>query len=99
MKLVPYGLALIGLSLSLAACGETTGDRALSGAAIGAGTGAAVGAVAGPVGVGTGAAIGAGAGAVTGAVTTPSQVDLGRPDLGPISNDLTKELWRYECGL
>lgn len=79
MKLVPYALALAGLSLSLAACGENPGDRALSGAAIGAGTGAAVGAIGGPVGVGTGAAIGAGAGAVTGAVTSPNQIDLGRP--------------------
>jgi phage tail tape-measure protein len=74
-----HGLAMAGLMVSLAACGETTGDRALSGAAIGAGSGAAIGAVAGPVGVGTGAAIGAGVGAATGAVTSPSQVDLGRP--------------------
>jgi hypothetical protein len=73
------GFAIIAISTGLAACGETTGDRALSGAAIGAGTGAAVGAVGGPVGVGTGAAIGAGAGAITGAATSPSQVDLGRP--------------------
>jgi hypothetical protein len=73
------GLAMAGLMLSLAACGETVGDRALSGAAIGAGSGAAIGAAAGPIGAGTGAAIGAGAGAVTGAVTSPSAVDLGRP--------------------
>jgi hypothetical protein len=73
------GLGIAAAMLSLAACGQTVGDRALSGAAIGAGTGAAVGAIAGPVGAGTGAAIGAGAGAITGAVTSPSAIDLGRP--------------------
>jgi len=73
------GLAITAISIGLAACGENTGDRALSGAAIGVGTGEAVGAVGGRVGVGTGAAIGAGAGAVTGAATSPSQVDLGPP--------------------
>ena len=66
-----HGLAMAGLMVSLAACGETTGDRALSGAGIGAGSGAAIGAVAGPIGAGVGAA--------TGAVTSPSAVDLGRP--------------------
>jgi len=80
MKLVWYGLAAAVLVSSLAACGETRGDRALSGAAIGAGTGAAVGAAAGgPTGAGAGAAVGAGAGAVTGAVTNPGTIDLGRP--------------------
>ena len=66
------GFAIAGMMVSLAACGETVGDRTLSGAAIGAGSGAAIGAVAGPVGAGTGAAIGAGVGGVTGAVTSPS---------------------------
>ena len=74
------GLAMAGLMLSLAACGETVGDRALSGAALGAGSGAALGAIAGgPAGAGLGAAIGAGVGGVGGAVTSPSAVDLGRP--------------------
>jgi hypothetical protein len=80
MKRVLYALAIAGISAGLAACGETRGDRALSGAAIGAGTGAAVGAAAGgPVGAGTGAAIGAGAGAATGAVSDPGTINLGRP--------------------
>ncbi len=79
MRVILQGLMVAGVSLGLAACGQTVGDRALSGAAIGAGTGAAVGAIAGPVGAGTGAAIGAGAGAITGAVTSPSAVDLGKP--------------------
>jgi hypothetical protein len=71
------GLAVVGLSFLVAACGETPGDRALSGAGIGAVGGAVVGAMVGaPL---AGAAIGAAAGGVTGAVTTPSQVDLGKP--------------------
>ena len=79
MRVILQGLMVAGVSLGLAACGQTVGVRALSGAAIGAGTGAAVGAIAGPVGAGTGAAIGAGAGAITGAVTSPSAIDLGKP--------------------
>ncbi len=63
--------------LALAACGETPGDRALSGAGIGAAAGAVGGALVGAPAAG--AAIGAAVGGVGGAVTTPSQVDLGRP--------------------
>jgi osmotically inducible lipoprotein OsmB len=67
---------VIGL-LALAACGETTGDRGLSGAGIGAAAGAVGGALVGaPL---AGAAIGAGVGAGAGALTSPSQVDLGKP--------------------
>jgi hypothetical protein len=63
--------------LALGACGETTGDRALSGAGIGAGLGLVGGALAGaPL---AGALIGGAVGAGAGAITTPSQVDLGRP--------------------
>jgi len=69
--------AILAVALALAACGETVGDRGLSGAGIGAATGAVIGAIVGAPLVG--AAIGAGAGAVAGAVTTPSQVDLGKP--------------------
>lgn len=59
---------LLVLTLSLAACGDTMGERAVTGGAMGAGTGLAVGAVAGwpvlaPVLVGT--AVGAGIGAAT----------------------------------
>ena len=58
------------LALSLAACGQTRGQRALSGGAIGAGGGAAVGAVTGgnPL---TGALIGGAGGAAVGALTAP----------------------------
>ncbi len=68
--------AVLAASL-LAGCGNTPGDRALSGAGIGAAGGAVIGAMTGaPL---TGALIGGAAGAVTGAVTTRNQVNLGRP--------------------
>ena len=60
-------------SLSLAACGETPGCRALTGAGVGAAGGAAIGALAGsPV---TGAIAGAAGGALLGAATSPNQVN------------------------
>ena len=65
------------LLLALSACGETPGDRALSGAGIGAAAGAVIGAPFGAPGIG--AAVGAAAGGAVGAATTPSQVDLGKP--------------------
>jgi len=71
-------IAAFGLPLLLAACGDTTEDRAVSGAGIGAAGGAIIGAVTGigPVG---GALIGGAVGATAGAVTDPSQVNLGKP--------------------
>lgn len=66
-------IAIVGL---LSACGNTPGQRALSGGAIGAGAGT-VGAVllnANPV---AGAVVGGAVGAVTGAVTTKKQINLG----------------------
>lgn len=68
--------ALIVLSLS--ACGNTPGDRALSGAALGAGAGLALGGLAGGSGV-TGALIGGAAGAIGGAVTNKNDINLGKP--------------------
>jgi Putative peptidoglycan binding domain len=75
---VGLGIVALGLPLLLAACGDTTEDRALSGAGIGAAGGAIIGAVTGigPVG---GALIGGAVGATAGAVTDPSQVNLGKP--------------------
>jgi len=67
---------LLGVSLMLAGCGYSPGQRALSGGAIGAGAGAIIGGVTG-MGPATGALLGAGAGAVTGAVTTHHQLNLG----------------------
>jgi hypothetical protein len=77
MKRIVIPVLAIGM-LSLAACGSSTSDRALSGAGIGAAGGAAVGAVTG-MGVGTGAVLGGLGGAATGALTDRSDVDLGKP--------------------
>ena len=62
----------------LAACGETTSDRALSGAAIGAGAGAVGSAVVGGS-VLPGAVIGGAVGAAAGGLTKKKDVDLGKP--------------------
>ena len=70
--------ASVGLSLALAACGDTQGERGVSGAAIGAGAGAVIGAVT-PIGPVGGALIGGAAGAATGVLTTPSQGNMGKP--------------------
>ena len=58
--------------LSLAACGDTWGQRAVTGGAIGAGSGAVVGGATG-VGVLPGALIGGAVGAGVGAATTPQR--------------------------
>lgn len=66
----------IAALLAVSACGNTPGQRALSGGAIGAGAGAVGAAVlnSNPV---TGAVVGGAVGAVTGAATTKKQIDLG----------------------
>lgn len=75
-KLVVTGALALSLA-ALGACGETKGDRALSGGAIGAGVGAVGGALVGaPV---EGALLGGAAGAAGGALTNKDQVDLGKP--------------------
>jgi osmotically inducible lipoprotein OsmB len=66
------------LALMLTACGNTQGDRAISGAGIGAGVGAVGGALIGGS-PWTGAAVGAAVGGATGALTDKDDVDLGRP--------------------
>jgi uncharacterized membrane protein len=73
-----HALVIATLSLlTLAACGDSKGDRALSGGAIGAGAGAVGGALLGaPV---TGAVIGGAVGAGTGALTDKKDIDLGKP--------------------
>ena len=60
------------LMLSLAGCGNTPGQRALSGGAIGAGGGALLGVATGGSPL-TGALLGGAGGAIIGAVTTPTQ--------------------------
>lgn len=72
----------LGSILALTACGDTTSDRALSGAGIGAGAGAIVGAaVAGDpwTGAAVGGAVGGAAGAAVGSMTTPDEVNFGKP--------------------
>jgi osmotically inducible lipoprotein OsmB len=63
-------VALSAMALSLAACGDTWGQRAVTGGGIGAGTGALVGALT-PIGLLPGALVGGAVGAGVGAATTP----------------------------
>lgn len=71
-------IAATTIALMLAACGNTSGERAVSGGAIGAGVGAVGSGVAGgnPL---AGALVGGAAGAATGALTTKKDIDLGKP--------------------
>jgi osmotically inducible lipoprotein OsmB len=78
MKPIKTAAVMITALTLLAACGESTGDRALSGGAIGAGVGAVTGAVVGGS-PGTGAVIGGAVGAAAGGLTKKKDVDLGKP--------------------
>lgn len=76
--------------IALAGCGDTTGERTLSGIGIGAGAGAAIGAIAGasilPIAI-----AGAAVGGVAGAITDKNQVDLGsEPAANPDSTAQTQ---------
>ena len=66
------------LIFSVAACGTSKTDRAISGAAIGAAAGAAGAAAMGKDALG-GAAIGGAVGAAAGAATDKDDIDLGNP--------------------
>jgi hypothetical protein len=72
MKMTKSLVALSMAALLVSACGDTWGQRAVTGGAIGAGSGAIVGAVT-PVGVLPGALIGGVAGAGIGAATAPNR--------------------------
>lgn len=63
-------------ALLLSGCGETRGERAVTGAGVGAGAGALVGAVTG-LGPGTGALVGATAGGIAGFLTEKAELNLG----------------------
>lgn len=79
MKNTAKIITVLTLAMFISACGNTKGQRALSGGAIGAGAGT-VGAVllnANPV---AGAVIGGAAGAATGALTKKKHIDLGDID-------------------
>ncbi len=71
-------IAVVGALSMLAACGDSKGDRALSGAGIGAGAGAIAGAVTGGSAT-NGALIGGALGAGAGALTDKDDVNLGKP--------------------
>lgn len=75
-KLLGVAILAMSVSTTLTACGETKGERAISGGAIGAGAGAAAGAVTGGS-ILEGAALGGAAGAATGALTDKDDIDLG----------------------
>ncbi len=74
----PLFATLIITGLTLSACGQSTSDRALSGAGIGAGVGALGGAVAGADPL-TGAVVGGAVGAAAGGLTDKDDIDLGKP--------------------
>lgn len=74
MKNIGLSMALMAC-LALGACGNSKGERALSGAGIGAGVGAVGGAVTGGSPV-TGAVIGGAVGAATGALTDKDDINL-----------------------
>ena len=63
-------IAVSALALCLAACGDTWGQRAVTGGGIGAVTGALIGALT-PIGLLPGALVGGAMGAGVGAATTP----------------------------
>jgi len=65
-------VVLTSVLLALAACGDTWGQRAVTGGGIGAGSGALIGAVT-PLGLLPGALIGGAVGAGVGAATTPKR--------------------------
>ncbi len=71
-------LTVLLVAGGLAACGQSTSDRAISGGALGAGAGAATGAIVGDSAL-EGAAIGGALGAAGGALTDEDDVDLGEP--------------------
>ena len=72
------GLVLVA-GLALAGCGESRGDRALSGGGMGAAGGALLGAIVPGFSPLTGALIGGAASAATGALTDKNDIDLGKP--------------------
>jgi len=73
MKTKFFSILLVPLALSVSACGDTWGQRAVTGAGIGAGAGLAVGALAGWPLIGP-ALVGAALGGGIGAATTPGGI-------------------------
>ena len=75
MKKILFSTLLATTIIGLSACGNTTGERALSGAGVGAATGAAAGAITGGS-VGGGALAGGVIGAGIGALTDEDDINL-----------------------
>lgn len=73
MKSMLSAAILLPLALSLSACGDTWGQRTVTGAGIGAGAGLAIGALAGWPLIGP-ALVGAALGGGIGAATTPGGI-------------------------
>ncbi len=65
-------VVLTAILLTATACGDTWGQRAVTGGAVGAGSGAVIGGVTG-IGVLPGALVGGAVGAGVGAATTPQR--------------------------
>ncbi len=65
-------MLMMTILLSATACGDTWGQRAVTGGAIGAGSGAVVGSATG-IGILPGAIVGGAVGAGVGAATTPER--------------------------
>lgn len=78
MQKIKNMVLIVAAFTFLAACGTTTGERALSGAGIGAGVGAVGGAIAGANPV-AGAVVGGAVGAAVGTVINKEHLDLGKP--------------------
>ena len=72
MSTIAKYATLAALLMGVSACGDTWGQRAVTGGGIGAGSGALLGAVT-PLGVLPGALIGGAVGAGVGAATTPKR--------------------------
>ena len=70
--------ALIGVLLTATGCGNTAGERGITGTGIGAGAGAVVGAVTG-LSLVQGVVIGAAAGGLLGALTDKDTINIGDP--------------------
>lgn len=71
-------MAVASLSALLVGCGQTPGERALSGGALGAGVGALGSGVTGGSPT-TGAVVGGAVGAAAGALTDEEDINLGKP--------------------
>lgn len=75
MKNITKTFGILALVVLVAACGNTRGERALSGAGVGAGVGALTGAATGGS-IGGGALLGGAAGAAIGGLTDKDDISL-----------------------